>query len=122
MDLNELVTFGRSWAYAPDLRLSGEDFRFGGYDRSQRCYQIEKRVVNAVNCELKLSGSKESPIVNPALHIQNWNAKGAKVRVDGKEFNNSRFGINPKLGGDELTVFLFLKATSAVNIRIDRVN
>jgi len=122
MDLNELVRFGRSWAYAPDLRLSGEDFRFVGYDRSQRCYQIEKLAVNAVNCELKLSGSKESPIVNPAFHIQNWNAKGAKVRLDGKEFNNSRVGINHELGGDDLTVFLFLKATSAINISIDRVD
>ena len=79
-------------------------------------------MVNAVNCELNLSGSKESPIVNPAFHIQNWNAKGAKVRVDGKEFNNSRVGINHKLGGDDLTVFLFLEATSAVNISIDRVD
>ena len=79
-------------------------------------------MVNAVNCELKLSGSKESPIVNPALHIQNWNAKGAKVRVDGKEFNPGRVGIDHKLEGDDLTVFLFLKANSAVNISIDRVD
>jgi len=99
----------------------GEDFRFGGYDRSQRCYQIEKLVVKAVNCELKLSGARNHPlsisVPCPELEFQ-----GAKVRVDGKEFNNSRVGINHELGGDDLMVFLFLKATSAVNISIDRVD
>lgn len=119
MDMNELVSFGRSWAYAPELSFAGNDFRSAGYDRSQRCYQIEKAVPNVASCELKLLGSKESPIINPAFHVKGWNAKGARVRVDGKEFTHSRVGINHELGGDDLAVFLFLKATSAINISFD---
>ena len=36
----EVVAFGRSWAYPPELVVSGPDVRSEGYDRSERCYQL----------------------------------------------------------------------------------
>jgi hypothetical protein len=121
MTVNELVSFGRSWAYAPELSLAGNDFKSSGYDRSQRCYQLERLAPAAVKCDIRLLGSKESPVINPAFIVKNWNAKGAKVSVDGQEFAGSRMGINHELGGDDLVVFLFLSATSAVNISFEGV-
>ncbi len=118
MSMSELVRFGRSWAYAPELSLAGQEFKSGGYDRSQRCYQIEKSVPNAVRCDLKLLGSKNSPVINPAFYVKNWNANGARVLVNGQEVTNSRVGINHELGGDDLAVFLFLNATSTVSISL----
>jgi hypothetical protein len=122
MNMNELVSFGRSWVYAPELSVAGNEFKSAGYDRSQRCYQIEKSAPNAARCDMRLLGSKESPVINPAFYVKNWNANRARVLVNGKELPGSRVGVNRELGGDDLTVFLFLKATSAVNISIDRVD
>jgi hypothetical protein len=122
MNVNELVSFGCSWAYAPELSLAGNDFKSAGYDRSQRCYQLEKSVPTAVKCDLKLLGSKESPVINPAFYVKNWNANGAKVLVNGKELANSRVGVNHELGGDDLVVFLFISEISPLNISIERVD
>ena len=121
MSVNDLVSFGRSWAYAPELSLAGDNFKSTGYDRSQRCYQLEKVVPTASKCDLKLQGSKESPIINPAFYVKNWNAKGAKVRVNGQETTNSRVGINHQLEGDDLAVFLFMNTTSPVNLSVEPV-
>jgi hypothetical protein len=121
MNMNELVSFGRSWTYAPELSLAGSDFKSAAYDRSQRCYQLERSVPNAAKCDLKLQGSKESPIINPAFYVKNWNAKGAKVRVNGQETTNSRVGINHELEGDDLAVFLFINTTSPVNLSVEPV-
>lgn len=122
MDMNELVSFGRSWAYAPELTLAGNDFTSAGYDRSQRCYQLEKVVPGAASLELKLLGSKESPVFNPAFRIKHWNARGARVCVDGKEFGQALVGVHRELEGDSLAVFLFLNSTVPVTVQMDRVD
>lgn len=120
MTVNELVSFGRSWAYAPELSLAGTEFKSAGYDRSQRCYQLERVSPSAQKCDLKLLGSKDSPVINPAFYVKNWNGSGAKVLVDGKAFSNSRVGVHHELSGDDLAVFLFLKATAPVNLTLER--
>lgn len=118
MNMTDLVGFGRSWAYAPELSLSGSGFSSKGYDKSQRCYQIENTGSKPGNVELTISGSKDSPVLNPAIRIKNWNANKAKILVNGKESKDCRLGFNFELDGIDLILFVFMNETTNVNITI----
>ena len=117
MNMTELVSFGRSWAYPAELS-TGPEFVSKGYDRSQRCYQIENASGKATKSEINLEGSKGSPVLNPAFYIKNWNANGAKILVNGKAHVTYRAGINRRLEGHDLVVFLSINEVVPVNITI----
>ncbi|WP_158870038.1 LamG domain-containing protein [Maribellus comscasis] len=118
MDMKEVVKLGRSWAYAPDIEIEGRDFVSYGYDKSERCYQIESKTLKPKKLEFKLVGNNESPICNPAFFIKNWPAEKAEVLVNGKPAKDARVGINHELEGDNLVVFLFLEKDETVTITI----
>jgi hypothetical protein len=116
--LTEIVRFGRSWAFAAEMTLRGAGFESRGYDKSQRCYQIENRGPKAGKVEIVLQGNQDSPVINPAIHVTNWNASGARILVNGKDIKDGRVGITPKLQGTDLAVFLFTQDTRPVAITI----
>jgi hypothetical protein len=117
MNMTELVRFGRSWAYPAELS-TGPGFVSKGYDRSQRCYQIENVSGKSNTSEIHLKGSEDSPVLNPAFYIKNWNANGAKVLVNGKDYVNYRAGINRELEGNDLVVFVTINEVVPVDITI----
>jgi hypothetical protein len=118
MTMTDLVSFGRSWAYAAELSVNGKYFISKGYDLSQRCYQVENTGQKPSKAEITLQGSKESPVINPAIFVKNWNSDRAKVLVNGKETSNCRVGINHELEGSDLVLFLDLKEITTVKITI----
>ncbi len=118
MDLAELVRLGRSWAYAADLSINGRGFTESGYDRSRRCYRLENGTGKPNPVEFTLQGSGKSPVINPAFHIRNWQAEGARVLKGGKPFKPCRVGINHELEGTDLILFLWLESDAPVTIRI----
>jgi len=118
MSLTELIRFGRSWSYAAEMSIPGRDFESRGYDKSQRCYQIERIGSKAGKAEIVLKGSKDSPAINPAIYVKNWNLNGARILVNGKESKNCRVGISPKLEGTDLVIFIFVNETAPLNITI----
>ncbi len=118
MDLKEIIKLGRSWAYAPAIEIRGDGFVSHGFDKSERCYQIEGTASKSKNLEFKLAGSVENPVCNPAFHIKNWKGNKAEVLVDGKPAKDARVGINHELEGDDLVVFLFLEKSGPVTVTI----
>lgn len=118
MNPDELISFGRSWAYAPELAVTGKGYISKGYDRSQRCYQLENNRSKAGTVEFTLKGSKDSPVINPAIRVKNWNSTGAKILVNGKENRNSKVGINHQLDGDDLVLYISLMEAVPVRITI----
>jgi hypothetical protein len=118
MDMKEIIKLGRSWAYAPAMEIRGEGFVSHGFDKSERCYQIQSTTSKPKKLEFKLAGSKENPICNPAFYFKNWNGNKAEVLVNGKPINDARIGINHQLEGDDLVVFLFLEKNEPVTITI----
>jgi hypothetical protein len=116
MPMTELVTFGRSWAYAPELS-AGPGLMSQGYDRSQRCYQIVNTAGKAQKSEMTLKGSKDSPVFNPAFYIKNWNANSAKVLVNGKA-SASKIGTHRTLDGTDLVVFMTINETVPVTVTV----
>jgi hypothetical protein len=118
MKMDELVRFGRSWAYAPAITVQGNKFRSGGYDSSERCYKLENTDSRQGSVEFTLEGSKASPVINPAILIKNWNAGGAKVLVNGKLLKDTKTGINRELDGNDLMVYIPYTSESSVKIRV----
>ncbi len=118
MKIDELIRFGRSWAFAPEAAVKGTGFKSAGYDKSQRCYQIENLNNEAKAIELTLKGTPKSPINNPAFYIKNWNGSGARVLVNGKPADDARIGINRELAGNDLAVFIIAKSDTDLTISI----
>jgi len=118
MSMEDLIGFGRSWAFAPELSVTGKGFVSKGYDKAQRCYQLEKTGSRAEAVELTLKGSKDSPVINPAILVKRWNSSRARILVDGKEAGNGKVGINRQLDGDDLVLSISLKSESAVRVTI----
>ncbi len=118
MNMNELVSFGRSWAFAPALSLSGSGYISKGYDKTQRCYQLEKQNSKTTSIELTLIGSKDSPVINPAIVVKNWISDGAKILVNGKENRSCKVGINHQLDGDQLVLYIPLNLEVPVEITV----
>ncbi len=117
MGTTDLVTFGRSWAYAPTLS-TGKGFASKGYDRSQRCYQIENTSGKSSPCEMTLKASKKSPLWNPAFCIKNWDADDAEIRVNGKAYTDYKAGINRTMNGTDLVVFVTINKTETMTITV----
>jgi hypothetical protein len=118
MNMDYLIRFGRSWAYAPELSVTGNGYVSKGYDKTQRCYQLENNNSKAGTVDFTLNGSKDSPVIDPAIRVKNWNSNGAKILVNGKEFRNSKVGINHQLDGDDLVLYLPIEEMTPVTITI----
>lgn len=120
MSLDELITFGRSWAYPAPLSLNGAGFTAPGYDKSQRCYQIVNNSSENGRLDLTLQGSKDSPIVNPAFRIKNWNADTVSVLINDQKTDQCRIGFHQGLEGTDLVLFVFLQATTPQKLTLSR--
>ena len=118
MSMNDVTRFGRSWAYPAGLTVTGSGFAAHGYDKSQRCYQIEANDQKSNSLEMTLEGSKESPVVNPAIRVKNWNSDEAKILVNGKPGDQCRIGFNYELDGTDLVVFVSINETAPVRISV----
>jgi hypothetical protein len=118
MRMEEVIHLGRSWAFAPELSIQGNEFISHGFDMSERSYQIENTNTKATTLAMSLAASAEKPVCNPAFVITNWPAAAAKVLVDSTPAQDARIGIQHKLEGDNLIVFLFLQKSEPVDIKI----
>jgi hypothetical protein len=116
--IDRLIQFGRSWAYAPQLTINSPGAVSQGYDRSRRCYQLEKTSNTPTSIDFVLSGSQDSPIFNPAIYVKNWNAESARIMIDGKNISEKETGICHKLEGTDLVIFLWMKSNAKMNVRI----
>ncbi len=116
MSMDELQAFGRSWAYAPELSLNTKSVRSEGYDRSERTYQLEAINGKPSKVDFVLKGTKDSPVINPAFYIRNWNGGEVEVVVNGKKYSRHTQGIYETIDGKDLVVFLFMNRTDDVNV------
>jgi hypothetical protein len=122
LNMNDLISFGRSWAYPPELAITGNGYVSKGYDKTQRCYLVDNNNSKGRTLELILKGSKDSPVIDPAIRVKNWNSNGAKILVNRKETGNSKIGINHLLDGDDLVLYVSLKEEVPIKITMIPAN
>ncbi len=121
MDINDLVKFGRSWAYPAELVIRSDGFKSEGYDKSERCYKIYNTSQKPKDLIISLKGSKNSPLFNPAICVKNWNLPGAKILVNNKQIEGCLVGINKTLEGIDLVLFVPINSESEIQMKIEPV-
>jgi hypothetical protein len=82
-DPSELVALARSWNYPATLSVESTIIKNNGYDYTQRAYLLETGK-SLKKISLKLNGSKDSPIVNPAFVIHGQPDEGFELKVNGR--------------------------------------
>jgi hypothetical protein len=114
----EVVAFGRSWALPAELVLTDPIIRSEGYDRGERCYQLVNTAGKPKAFEVRLMAESSSPAIHPVLRIRGWNGEKPRVRLNGKDYPDARVGLDRRLEGDDLIVFLPVEARSPFTVRI----
>jgi hypothetical protein len=67
----------------------------------------------------ELSGSKESPVLNPAFVIKNWGSQSVDLKIDDKKMKRDRdfrFDHRNSLEGKDLVVWIQLLSTKPVQL------
>lgn len=109
-----LAHLGRSWARAPELRVTGGGFAARGYDLGQRAYILDAPAADRpapLAGEIRASG--DAPVENVALVIRNWGDGGAALALDGKAVSRGpdlRLGAVRTLEGTDLVVWFKARA------------
>jgi hypothetical protein len=119
-----LVTLARSWNFPAEMKVATEGVGSLGYDKNQRAYVLD---VNGgqppSKLELKLMGSSQSPVLNPAFVIRNWGESGVNVMLDGKGMPRGRTfrcGYVNTLGGCDLIIWLKHESEQPVAITLEK--
>ncbi len=59
-----------------------------------------------------------SPAVHPALRVRGWNGKKPRILLNGKEYPDALVGLDRRLEGDILVLYLPVESKSPLSIRI----
>jgi len=114
-----LAAAGRSWAKAPELRVTGGVFASRGYDLSQRAYILEAPPAGRpVALAGELRASEDSPVENVALVVRNWGESGAILSLEGKNVprgRDFRSGSVRTLEGTDLVVWFKAKSVKPLS-------
>ncbi len=120
-DPKSLVALARSWNFPAELKLASRGCTSGGYDYTQRAYLLTAGS-NVGNITFALNGSTNSPIVNPAFIIKNWDKKDIRLSINGKQVprgKDFRYAVDYDVEGTpSVIVWLKLEAENVVNIEL----
>ncbi len=121
-DAAGVVTLARSWLSPAPIEATGRGVLAQEYDPAQRAFVIRRdAAISPQPLTITLMATRESPIVNPALMVENWDGQ-ARVRVNDKSISSKDFvrtGVSHNEGVTTLIVWLKLEATSKTVIQLD---
>lgn len=120
-DPASLVDLAKSWNKPPKMILKGESFINRGYDYTERAYIVETREQGAA-IEMEFKASKEHPLYNLALVVNNWGGEEIRLRLNDKEIakgKDFRTGIEYDVQGNmKLIVWIKHKAQNKTMVRL----
>ena len=114
----ELVPLAKSWLRPAPIEAVG--LTSLGYDPGQRAYVLA-RDIGGQTATVTLRASPDSPIVNPALLIRNWDAN-ARIRINGEPASQAgqvRLGHVNRLSGTDLVIWIELRSIIPVRIELE---
>jgi hypothetical protein len=116
-----LVDLARSWNRPPKMKVSGSAYQNDGYDYTQRAYLLKAERQGAT-LDLEFAASKEKPLVNLALVVDNWGPNDPALKINGRKVAGGkgfRFGIEYDVEGNtKLIVWLKIKAEGKTKISL----
>jgi hypothetical protein len=92
-------------------------------DRTERAFVLTRRDATVSSLDVTLNATDDSPLVNPALVIRNWNLTRAKVRVNGRLVaagSGLRTGVTHRLDGQDLVAWMRHSGTAPLRIAVSR--
>ncbi len=118
-NIDSLVPLGRFWNNAPEviIRAGAKQTQF---KMSEKAYEIE---VQGTKVELTINSSSDSPLVNPAFVLKNWNQTTGNISVDGSNLDLSkdcRMGYRYTSEGIDLIVWIRMDREDTVNISFEK--
>jgi len=121
-----LATLSRSWNNPPELIMKDDGNRKSYYNKNERAYIISNSNRD-VNSEINfvVNGNHESPIVNLALVIQDYESDEIELEINGDIINRGdsfRYGFRNTLEGRDLVVWLNVESKKLLNIIIRPIN
>ncbi len=116
-----LLELAKSWLSPAQVEAAPSGVSGASYDPVQRAYVVH-RAADAVESSITLTfdASESSPLVDPAIIIENWRGS-ARVEVLGRpELSSSiRLGNSPAVEDQNLVVWCPLKSTGKLKILIE---
>ncbi len=106
------------------MKVAGSDYQSEGYDYTQRAYVLNNKKQDAP-LNLEFAASKDSPLCNLALVINNWSPGDAALKINGRKVprgKDFRFGIEYDVEGNaNLIVWVKIKAKGKTKISLTPV-
>lgn len=119
--IEALVPLERSWNKAPEMKIIAGPITNIGYDKFQRAY-ILKCENGSTKSDIQLTGSKGSPIVNPAFVLKGWGDKKVAILINGKKCKegiNYRAGYENHIEGTDLVLWFDMSSEKVETISIN---
>lgn len=108
-DIKELIALGRFFNNAPQIKvISGSSL--AQFVQSEKAYHI---MADKQQVAVRINATKDSPLVNPAFVLKNWNHKDAQIEINGKKVKpgkDLRIGYNYSDSGIDLIVWIQIKS------------
>jgi len=121
-DILTLVPLAKAWENPPAVEISSDGFADGAFVRGERAYHISRTSDDATALEFTMSGSEDSPVINPCFVVRDWNAKELSLAVDGDNVargSDFRWGVETDVAGvSSLIIWLRKNASKSVQFRI----
>ena len=119
-----LALLARSWATPPRVTLESSGYTSDGYDASQRAFVLRAKGAAAGALCLTLHASAASPLLDPAVVVEDWGEARPRLRVNGSPVawnHDARYGLVRTLERSTLVVWLRLQAESETRIVLSPV-
>jgi hypothetical protein len=115
--IESLLPLAKSWNYPPVIKLESPDFISKGYDKYQRAYLLKAINPNSKQLIFRVEASKESPVQNLALVIENWSLSNPKLKINDKDVD-FKIGKIEGLDQDKTVLFIPYQAVQTFKIRL----
>lgn len=119
----ELAILARSWNSPAPAKVIGDGFESEGYDMNQRAYMIRnKKTAGKQMLQITLEGSENSPILNPAFVIENWDGGEIAIKMDGKNIargNNFRVGKLTTLECTQMIIWIKTESKTKISLLLE---
>ncbi len=121
-DAAGLLPLARSWLRAPRARCLSDGWVVNGYDLTERAYVVRRSDdAEPGSLALVFEATESSPLVNPAIIVERWGERGARLNINGRPISPGpgfRCGHRQHLSHTDLIVWLELEQSDVCRLSL----
>jgi hypothetical protein len=123
-DTNELLPIARNWTNAPELISKNQNISDSYYDQAEKAYKI-KLTKTSEDIDFTILANEESPIVNPAIIIENWGGSDIIFKIEEEQMERGsdlRYGYSYGLNTTDLIIWIRMESEETMNFIIENAD